>query len=608
MLPIGAELRNGDFRVERQLGAGGFGNTYVVRNTVFDERFAMKEFFMKGINLRDGQKVTVSVPDNHTSFDGQREKFKKEALRLRKLRNPHIVQVHDLFEENGTVYYVMDYIDGQSLSDTLKQRGKPLPEAEVRRILPQVLEALETVHQQNIWHLDIKPGNIMVDSQGRAYLIDFGASKQMRGADGVSQATSSALCYTPGYAPMEQVEQAMDKFGPWTDFYALGATLFTLLTNQLPPSLTGINEEGAFIYPQPVSQQMQDLIKWMMSLARAKRPQSVAQIRQYLEGNMATEPAQPKSTETVVSQKTVVNQQTATDDSQATVLNSQNRQQQEQPEEVTTALKRGFWARLWLGDGQRKRNYLTTFFLCLFALLAVISVCGGAIAGYFGLLEAIDSSVGVMWSSFVSHGGPALIAGLGVLMGIYGLICWRRSAFWLMLLVHVLNSVFMIPRMEVCLAVSVISLLVDLLILLCMQLPGRPAKGLPKQRGWIQCKPAPVAKWIVLPLLVVWTLILLIVPPIIGARAGFSYSLYERGFKVVSSDCGNYRASESLATYYLDHMTYCDPYEQSEAELSRINRPKARFYLNRYFRQKPSSVHEYAEEYNRRWLNWLQNH
>lgn len=189
---------------------------------------------MKGINLREGQKVTVSVPDNHVSFDGQREKFKKEALRLRKLKNPHIVQVHDLFEENGTVYYVMDYIDGQSLSDILKQRGKPLTEAEVRQILPQVLEALDTVHQQNIWHLDIKPGNIMMDKQGHAFLIDFGASKQMRGADGVSQATSSALCYTPGYAPMEQVEQAMDKFGPWTDFYALGATLFTLLTNQLP--------------------------------------------------------------------------------------------------------------------------------------------------------------------------------------------------------------------------------------------------------------------------------------------------------------------------------------------------------------------------------------
>ena len=119
---------------------------------------------MKGINLREGQKVTVSVPDNHVSFDGQREKFKKEALRLRKLKNPHIVQVHDLFEENGTVYYVMDYIDGQSLSDILKQRGKPLPEAEVRQILPQVLEALDTVHQQNIWHLDIKPGNIMLDN------------------------------------------------------------------------------------------------------------------------------------------------------------------------------------------------------------------------------------------------------------------------------------------------------------------------------------------------------------------------------------------------------------------------------------------------------------
>ena len=301
LLPIGATLRDGHYRVERHLGSGGFGNTYVVRNTAFDELFAMKEFFMQGINMRDGLSVTVSVPDNRTSFQSQREKFKKEALRLRKLKSGHIVHVHDMFEENDTVYYVMDYIDGISLSALLKKRGAPLLENEVIRLLPQILDALETVHAQHIWHLDIKPGNIMIDQQGTAFLIDFGASKQMDASGG--SATSSALCYTPGYAPMEQVEQAMNKFGPWTDFYALGATLYTLLTNELPPSMSQINEGTPIEYPQTVSPAMRSLIEWMMNISRTRRPQSVAEIRQRLVQNgmiAASASATGKSEETIV--------------------------------------------------------------------------------------------------------------------------------------------------------------------------------------------------------------------------------------------------------------------------------------------------------------------
>ena len=192
-LQLNTTLQGGKYRIERVLGQGGFGNTYVGYNTEFEETVAIKEFFMKGVTERDETTSVVSVSnaDNVQQFEEQREKFKKEARRLRKLKNEHIVKVHDLFEENGTAYYVMDYIEGESLAERIKRTGAPLTEAEVRNILPQILDALQTVHDAGIWHLDLKPGNIMVDKQGNAYLIDFGASKQIR-ANG-SMTTSTAL-------------------------------------------------------------------------------------------------------------------------------------------------------------------------------------------------------------------------------------------------------------------------------------------------------------------------------------------------------------------------------------------------------------------------------
>ena len=273
-------LQGGKYRIERVLGQGGFGNTYVGYNTEFEETVAIKEFFMKGVTERDETTCAVSVSnaDNVGQFEEQREKFKKEARRLRKLKNEHIVKVHDLFEENGTAYYVMDYIDGESLAESMKRTGRPFSEAEVREILTQILEALKEVHQNEIWHLDLKPGNIMIDKGGNAYLIDFGASKQIR-ANG-SMTTSTALCYTPGYAPNEQIGQMYDRFGPWTDIYALGATIYNLLTNKKPPMAIDIeeDEEDAFDFPNTVSDGMRKLVVWMMQPKRKARPQSVDEI------------------------------------------------------------------------------------------------------------------------------------------------------------------------------------------------------------------------------------------------------------------------------------------------------------------------------------------
>ncbi len=283
MLLEGTLLDNGHYRIERPLGSGGFGNTYLVTDLRMGMPCMVKEFFLTGVNVRIEKEVTVSVPSNKQTFESQLLKFKKEARRLFMLNNPHIVRIHTLFDENSTSYYVMDYIDGQSLSDIVKQQGHPMTESQVRNILNQILDALQMVHSQQepLFHLDIKPGNIMLDRSGYAFLIDFGASKQ-KGVDGGMTSTTTAMSYTPGYAPMEQIEQDINNIGPWTDFYALGATMYHLLTMNRPPSITSLHRADAFVYPPGVSEGMKSLIKKMMALHPQNRPQNVSEIRRAL--------------------------------------------------------------------------------------------------------------------------------------------------------------------------------------------------------------------------------------------------------------------------------------------------------------------------------------
>ena len=280
LLKVGTLLNHDKYRIERYLASGGFGNTYESVNVTLGKKCAIKEFFLKGIAIREDQtsKVHVAITDNKRAFNSQKEKFTKEAHRLSRLDNNHIVKVFDLFEENGTVYYVMDYIEGESLRDIQKRTGRPFSEQEVLSILSQMLDALNTIHQHGLLHMDIKPANIMIDQSGKCTLIDFGASKQSAASDGAT--TSSTLAYTPGYAPVEQIGGSSDRWGPWTDFYALGATLYNLLTNENPGNLD-IEEDGeaAFKFPPAVSSSTRLLIQWLMSPKRKDRPQNVSAIR-----------------------------------------------------------------------------------------------------------------------------------------------------------------------------------------------------------------------------------------------------------------------------------------------------------------------------------------
>lgn len=280
MLPIGTLLKQGEYRVERYIASGGFGNTYEVVHTRLPKRFAVKEFFMRGINQREGVEVSVSLAENRESFNQMREKFYKEAERLAVLEEPHIVEVTDFFEENQTAYYVMKLIDGESLAATMKHTRKPFSEPEVRNVLSQVLPALETVHNQGIYHLDLKPGNIMRDAKGHCWLIDFGASKQLSAKDSKTLSTSTGLSYTPGYAPGEQLSGNMNRIGAWTDFYALGATIYNLLSCQTPPEPDDVRYDGerAFHFPASVSDDMRQLVLWLMQPDYPRRPQKVSEI------------------------------------------------------------------------------------------------------------------------------------------------------------------------------------------------------------------------------------------------------------------------------------------------------------------------------------------
>ena len=285
-------LQGGKYRIERMLGQGGFGITYLAIQVSSNRQVAIKELFIGGsgqaINDRKGNLVVVTNSANQHSFNQQKAKFKKEALRLANLNHPNLVKVHEFFEENGTAYYVMDYIEGESLRTKLNREGV-LSEGLVLKYLQQILPALETAHKQSIWHLDIKPENIMVDRYGHTYLIDFGASKHVEPNSTLT--TSLALAYTPGFCPPELLDlsnespeyyvQAIKDIGPWTDIYALGATMYNLLTDIIPPSKRRLEKEGrnAFSFPSNISSQTQNLIVQMMKVNRNERPQSVSAIR-----------------------------------------------------------------------------------------------------------------------------------------------------------------------------------------------------------------------------------------------------------------------------------------------------------------------------------------
>ena len=289
-------LQNGKYRILRSLGQGGFGITYLAEQTGLGMKVAIKEFFLKGSCTRVNGTSQVSVPiaDNEELVARCQKKFKSEARKIASLNNDHIVNIIDVFDENGTSYYVMKYLDGGSLAMRLK--GGALPESAVLQVTADVCDALKSVHSQKLLHLDVKPANILFDERGRSVLIDFGVSKYVDSQHD-SSTTSSLIGYSRGFAPLEQVNSVASSLSPASDIYALGATMYNLLTGLEPPEASVVMDSGLPELPAHVSDEVKDAITQAMQPRRKDRPQSIDAFMELLP--MDTE-IKPIDEETVV--------------------------------------------------------------------------------------------------------------------------------------------------------------------------------------------------------------------------------------------------------------------------------------------------------------------
>jgi serine/threonine protein kinase len=292
-LPQGYELAG--YRFGAVLGSGGYGITYRGEEIALARAVAIKEYLPNTFARRSQDGVTVKARDSKQQelFGWGLERFRQEAETLVQLQHPNIVRVLRYFPANGTAYIVMVYEKGTSLGERLRD-GATLPEEDLRKIVEPLMSGIETVHEARFLHRDVKPDNVYLRDDGSPVLLDFGSARQAIGAR--TQAITSIV--SPGYSPFEQYGKAAGDQGPWTDIYALGATLYRCIAGKRPPpALDRVGgktamEPAAVVGQADYEPALLRAIDAALEMRAEDRPQSIADLRSLMRGRQARGAAQ----------------------------------------------------------------------------------------------------------------------------------------------------------------------------------------------------------------------------------------------------------------------------------------------------------------------------
>jgi len=293
-VPIGTIL-DGRYLIGKVLGVGGFGITYLGYDLTLDYKVAVKEYMPSGFATRGDDKYTLQVTSSsqQQAYDEGLDKFLSEARTLAKFHNtPHVVSVQDFFKENNTAYFVMEYVDGESLKDYLDKNGGRVSFAAASKILMPIMEALSKVHATGLIHRDISPDNISITSTGEPKLLDFGAARSA-----YAESKSVSVILKHGLAPIEQYSNH-GNLGPWTDVYAMGATLYRSITGILPPESIERIHADTIKTPSSMGITIPPYAEMALMKALAVNPENrfpnIDQFMSALKGNMTyTAPAAP---------------------------------------------------------------------------------------------------------------------------------------------------------------------------------------------------------------------------------------------------------------------------------------------------------------------------
>ncbi len=279
-LPDGYHLEN--YRIASVLSCGGFSIVYLAYDWE-DQPVAIKEYLPSQLALRkEGDALPSISDDNLSTFRYGMKCFFEEGRSLAGLSHPNVVRVLNFFRANETVYLVMRYERGRTLQEHILARRGAIKENFIRHVFTLLLNGLREVHSNKLLHLDIKPANIYIRNDGTPVLIDFGAARQTL----VQQSMSLNPMYTPGFAPPEQYKHR-DLLGPWSDCYAVGASMFACLAGMAPQAADQRAEKDQYVsatklWKKKYSLQLLETIDWCLELDHLKRPQSVFALQKVL--------------------------------------------------------------------------------------------------------------------------------------------------------------------------------------------------------------------------------------------------------------------------------------------------------------------------------------